>query len=104
MLAVGEQSLEGDGTGNGSVVEEERDGAARRKFAGIRSRGIDLRTFDVLPTRRTDATFLSCLMRSEDGVLDAKLGEDFEGFDICGSFGKPHAFRLALEAILEIAH
>ena len=32
------------------------------------------------------------------------LRQDFEGLDIDGCFGKPHAFGLAPEAMLEIAN
>ena len=47
-FAIGEQAFEGDGAGDGSVVEKQVDAAARRQIADVGTGGVDLAALDVL--------------------------------------------------------
>ena len=57
-FAIGEQPFEGDGAGDGAVVEEEVDAAARRQIADVGARGIDLAAFDVFELGGGDAALV----------------------------------------------
>jgi len=93
-----EQSFEGDGAGDGSVVKKEVNAAARRKIADVGARGVDLAAFDILELSGSDSAFVTCLRGCQDGELDSVGGEHFEGLDVDGGLGQPHAFGRAVEA------
>ena len=52
------------------------------------------------PIRRTRAR----LMRRQNRKTQAKLGEQFESFQIDGGFREPHSFRRAVKSFFEVAH
>ena len=103
-----EEALEGDGTGGGAVVEEDRDAAAVVEGDEVGVSGVDGGVGGVGPGELGgsggDGADAGALVGCEDGELDAFLGEDVEDFAVDGGLGEPHAFGFAPEAVFEVGN
>ena len=104
IFAARQQSLESHRAGDRTIIEEQCDLASRRQTLLVGARRIDTAAAEVMPCAVADAAHTSRLVRREDRKLDAHFGENFEGFQVHGGFGQPHAFGLALKAMLEVCN
>ena len=103
-LTVLQEPFEGHGPRGRSVVEEQRNLATAREVLLVRSARVDAAAAHLAPLSATERANSSRLMRRQDREADAVLGHDVEGLEIDSSLGEPHAFRVATEALLEIAN
>src|SRR5438876_7292892 len=101
VFSVEEQSFKCDSGGEGAVIEEQANRAARGQIADVRSSGVDA-ILQVDPRRILFDTQLAGLMRSQHRELDALSAEDFQSFQIDSGLRKPHAFGGAFKAALKI--
>src|SRR5260370_10779032 len=61
-------------------------------------------TFELCPFLLSDPAHSRGLMRRQNCKTQAKLGEQFESFQIDGGFREPYSFRRAVKSFFEVAH
>ncbi len=103
-IAVRKQSLESHGARDRAVIKKQRDRSSRRQTVLVGACAVDGPTLELVPFRLADPAHARRLMRRQNRKTQAKLGEQFESFQIDGGFRQPHSFRRAVKSFFEVAH
>src|SRR5258705_3894617 len=103
-IAVRKQSLKSHGARDRAVIENQRDRSSRRQTVLVGACAVDGPTLELLPFRLAEPAHTRRLMRRQNRKTQAKLGEQFESFQIDGGFREPHSFRRAVKSFFEVAH
>src|SRR5260221_14488586 len=103
VLAASQQLLKCHGARDRSVIEEDGNRFSGWQAAEVGRGGID-RANLLGPLLLADLPPPRSLLRLENGEADPLLRQRFQGVDVDGGLGEPHPFRLAAEAMLEVAY